>query len=162
MKVIFVSLLATYVVYMTFYIIPMGSLTPQQGSDFIAVLSYPFHWIIPILIFLSGVVQPLYRISQQPLLQKINLPEAQSRIFALNEWLEFLSSGIGISVGGIVLASFRNNFLATALVLGAFGMVGAFMWLPVLRWIERDADTISSILKTRAGELATRVPTDKE
>ncbi|MFX1307212.1 MAG: hypothetical protein ACFFDG_10395, partial [Promethearchaeota archaeon] len=92
-------------------------------------------------------------INQPPILQKINLPEAQGKISSANQFLELIGSGLGPIIAGFLLASFNQNYQITVLISASIGMISCLAWLIGAKSINNDIQRISSILKIRAEEL---------
>ena len=95
----------------------------------------------------------IYSINQPPILQKINLPEAQGKISSANQFLELIGSGLGPMIAGLLLIDFNQNYQLTVLVSVLIGMIGCMAWLFGVKSINKDIQRISSILDSRVAEL---------
>ena len=87
-------------------------------------------------------------------MQAINLPEAQGTISSANQFLEAIGSGTGPIIAGTVLALFNNNYQLTVGITMGLGIIGGMLWLLATRWINKDVNRISEILKKRSIELS--------
>lgn len=103
--------------------------------------------------FLAKMIFTIYSINQPPILQKINLPEAQGKISSANQFLELIGSGLGPMLAGFLLINFNQNYQLTVLISVLIGMIGCMVWLFGARSINKDILRISSILDNRAAEL---------
>nr|MDO8118643.1 hypothetical protein [Candidatus Sigynarchaeota archaeon] len=92
----------------------------------------------------------VYIINQTPLLQKVNLPEAQGTVSSIDRFFEILSVGIGSILSGFLLAAFNGNYQLTVAVLTVIGACGALLWLGGYKLIDKDLERISNILAQRA------------
>jgi MFS family permease len=155
---IVVSLIIIYTIYTILFLIPVPDLTPAQGNDFGIVMSHPEYWAIGACSIAFYVVQSIYSTNQAPLIQKINLPEAQGTIASANQFLESVGFGIGPIISGLLLEYFGGNYQVTVTLLMSIGICGTFFWLFAARWVARDAQQISNILKERAAELEKKGP----
>ena len=102
----------------------------------------------------------LWNINQPPILQDINLPEAQGKISSANQFLEALGMGTGPIIAGYILVIFNQNYQLTLLIITIFGIMGGLLWLSATIWINKDVDRISSILKEREAELSEKANTN--
>ncbi|MFX0098631.1 MAG: MFS transporter [Candidatus Hodarchaeota archaeon] len=150
---IFGSLMLYYLMWILFVYIPYTPLTSQQGANIGAILSTPIYWLSGAVFVVAGILAPLFMLNQRPLLQKINLPEAQGLVTGANTFLEQLGRGIGMIIAGSLLVFFNRYYQLTVLVLVLIGMIGGAMWLLNLKWIDKDVARVSDILKERAKEL---------
>jgi MFS family permease len=153
---IVISILVLSSVYLFFFNIPLPAMSPSEGSDFLFVISIPSFWVIGLLAFIARSTVGLWSINQPPLLQKINLPEAQGKISSANQFLESIGSGTGPIIAGILLITYGQNFQFTILVTTILGMIGGLLWLLASIWINKDINRISSILKEREIELSSK------
>ena len=112
--------------------------------------------------FLAKMILTIYSINQPPILQKINLPEAQGKISSANKFLESIGSGLGPMIAGFLLINFNQNFQLTVLVSVLIGMIGCMVWLFGASSINKDIQRISSILDKRAAELKEKNQITKE
>jgi MFS family permease len=133
--------------------IPLPPLLNGEGASIGAILSIPAFWVPCIAMFFGYVLMGVYQINQRPLLQKINLPEAQGIINAVNLFLEILSAGIGAVLAGFLLSILGNNYQLVALVLCLIGVGGTMLWLIGLKRVDGDLARVSGILKQRASQI---------
>ncbi|MFX0098569.1 MAG: MFS transporter [Candidatus Hodarchaeota archaeon] len=151
--VLFTSLIIFYIGAVVMFFIPIPHLTKAQGNNLAEILKHPGYWAIFLLSFLAATVMGVFGINQRPLLQKINLPEAQGAINSANSFLEVLGTGIGAILSGGLLALFKGSFQLTVIVICLIGAIGACMWLLCLKFLDKDMERLSGILKTRAREI---------
>nr|MDO8111328.1 MFS transporter [Candidatus Sigynarchaeota archaeon] len=149
-KIIFSSLVVFCGISLATFLVPIEELDVIEGNNIISVLSHGSYWILGFLYFAVQVFICLYFINQRPLLQKLNLPEAQGAVASANSFLEILSGGIGVIIAGFLLSAFNQSYQLTVLVLALIGLGGTTLWLFCLRHVERDVTTVSDILKERA------------
>jgi MFS family permease len=135
------------------FFVPLPVLTTEEGLNFKFLMSHYTFWILGILLFLQRTVHGVYGINQPPILQKINLPEAQGKITSWNQFLETIGNGIGPLLAGALLVWTTNNFQFTAIVCVLIGLPGTIIWLIAHRTINRDVEKVEEILETRAKEL---------
>ena len=91
--------------------------------------------------------------NQSPILQQINLPEAQGQIVSWNQFLENLGRGIGPSLSGILLVLTFYDYQLTILILTLCILPGILLWSLSLKWLIKDTNQIREILKKRANSL---------
>ncbi len=151
-RLIFGSLMGSAVACV-FLVMPMPALSNGEGANIGAVLSVPMFWVPCIALFSGYLLVGVYLVNQKPVLQKINLPEAQGIVNALNAFLEILATGIGAVLSGLLLSVSGNNYQLTALVLCLVGAAGAMLWLIGLKHVDSDLERVSSILKDRANQI---------
>jgi len=151
---IVISIILLFTVYMIFFNLPIPNMTPDQGNDFLFIFSIPIFWIMGLNAFLARSVVGLWNINQPPVLQEINLPEAQGKITSANQFLEMIGSGTGPIIAGAVLVAFGQNFQITVFATMTLGIMGALLWLLATIWINKDVNRISIILKEREKELS--------
>ncbi|MFX0010392.1 MAG: hypothetical protein ACFE9R_08770, partial [Candidatus Hermodarchaeota archaeon] len=133
---------------------PLPTLSQPQGLNMSVVFSFPIVWVAGILLFLGRGVMGLWNINQPPIIQAINLPEAQGTITSANQFLETIGSGTGTILAGILLFYFTGNYQITATITMSLGIIGGLMWLLAAIWIQKDVQRISAILKQRGLELS--------
>ncbi|MFX0098782.1 MAG: MFS transporter [Candidatus Hodarchaeota archaeon] len=150
---IFFGLLGLYGVWFMYFLIPIPPLTPEEGKSLIAIFSHPWYLVGAIAVFFGGSVSNLFIMNQRPLVQKLNLPEAQGAITSANLFLESLGRGIGTLMAGTLLNFFQNDFKLTVLVLMGIGLIGAALWLIILKIMKKDLDKVSKILESRASDI---------
>ncbi len=151
---IVISIILLFIVYVIFFNLSIPNMTPEQGNDLLFFFSLPVFWIMGLVAFLARSVLGLWNINQPPVLQEINLPEAQGKITSANQFLEMIGSGTGPIIAGAVLVLFGQNFQITVLIIMIFGIIGGLLWLLATIWINKDVNRISIILKEREKELS--------
>ncbi|MFX0134722.1 MAG: MFS transporter [Candidatus Hodarchaeota archaeon] len=155
-KFIIFSLSISLLTFGLFFFIPLPHLNPQQGLDVVLLFTFPSIWIFGIGIIIVFSVMGLYDVNQAPLLQNINLPEAQGQIVSWNQFVETLGTGIGPLLGGVLLALNNQNFQITAVVTLSFGLPGILFWVMALKWYPGDRQIIKEILEERANLLKSK------
>ena len=150
---IFISLIISYFIWVIVIFIPYRELTLVEGESIIIFLSTPAH-IFTGFLYLGGfLLMGIFAICQRPLIQKLNLPEAQGAITSLNNFFEILSIGVGSILAAVLLDVFNNNYQITVVFLMIIGLLGAMIWLFAIKTIDTDVDRISRVLNQRSGEI---------
>ncbi|MFW9969897.1 MAG: hypothetical protein ACFFDF_06825, partial [Candidatus Odinarchaeota archaeon] len=139
--------------FIFFFILPIPNMTVEQGNNFLFIFSIPTFWILGVIMLVGRSFISLWGINQPPILQEINLPEAQGKISSANQFLEAIGSGTGPILAGFILMAFNQNFQITVFITLLLGIIGALLWLLATKWINRDVNRVSEILKQREGEL---------
>ncbi len=152
-KYIFSSLVISYMVWLLVILLPYRENSVSEGENFILFISNPVHLISGISYLIGYLLSAIFAVSQPPLIQKLNLPEAQGTISSINNFFEILSVGIGAILAGIFLSLFNNNYQMTVMVIMIIGMIGAIIWLFALKTIDKDIKRVSEILSTRSEEI---------
>lgn len=147
------SAMFIYLMFLTYFYIPLPYLSVTEGLNIGIVFSFPIVWLAGILIFFGRGVLGLWNINQPPILQAINLPEAQGTITSTNQFLETIGQGSGTILAGALLVVFEGNYQITASITMGLGIIGGLMWLLAAIWVQKDANRISEILKQRGMEL---------
>jgi predicted MFS family arabinose efflux permease len=150
------SILALFGIVILLFAMPLPDVGTHDPGDLTLIFKYPIFIMFGVVVFVMRAVLSIYHINQTPVLQAINLPEAQGFISSANQFLETIGYGIGPLIAGILLTSTNNDYPATALISLFIGLPSVAMWLLANRWIDGDVAKISEILKTRAGELASK------
>ncbi|MHA2431302.1 MAG: MFS transporter [Promethearchaeota archaeon] len=150
---IITSMIGMFGLFLVIFMLPLPSFSLSEGRNIIIIFRNPELLILGIMAFLSKMIYTIYTINQPPILQKINLPEAQGKISSANQFFELIGSGLGPMIAGFLLANFNQNYQLTVLVSILIGMIGCMAWLFGARSINKDAQRISSILNNRATEL---------
>ena len=153
---VYMIVFSIFVLFFCFILIfnfPLPPLTVAEGKDILIFLSFPIMWMLGILIFLVRSVLSLWNINQPPILQEINLPEAQGTISSVNQFLEMIGGGTGPIIAGAVLLTFNGNYQVTAGLILGIGIIGGAMWLFSAFWINNDVKRVSHILIQRGIEL---------
>ncbi|MBD3226973.1 MAG: MFS transporter [Candidatus Lokiarchaeota archaeon] len=150
---IVISMLILFGIVILLFILPLPKLSPGEANNLMNLLSYPIFLLFGILLFILRAVLCIYHINQTPILQIINLPEAQGTISSWNQFLEELGFGLGPIISGYLL-TITNNYTETALIAMSIGVPSIFLWLLANKWIKRDIHRIELILEKRAKELS--------
>ena len=148
-----ISLIA--VAQFSIFLIPLSgaTFTKEEGNNIFNLLQYPQFLITGFMWLLISAVRAVYMINQPPILQAINLPEAQGKISSWNQFLETIGQGMGPLIAGAVLATSANNYVIASLVVMLIGFPGAVLWAYAKRKIDGDIQNIQNILAERAEEL---------
>ncbi len=147
------SIIGLFGFYIALFFLPLPHLNETQGNDIGLLLTLPMLWMLGLFTLIARAVVGLWNINQPPILQAINLPEAQGTISSANQFLENLGSGTGPIIAGTILVLFYNNYQLTVGVTMGIGIIGGMLWLLATRWINKDVNRISEILKKRSVEL---------
>lgn len=148
------SIVTVFTIYIFLFFIPIQSMTPHQGNDLVFIITTPAFWLLGIGAFIFRSIISIYSINQPPLIQKINLPESQGIISSSSQFLDFIGLGMGPIIAGMILESYNRNYQITVLISMIIGIIGVLFWLLAIKWIDKDIETISSILNQRAEEMA--------
>ncbi|MHA1699250.1 MAG: MFS transporter [Promethearchaeota archaeon] len=148
------SMVMLFVIMILLFLIPLPRLTPNSGNDIKLFFKHPLMLVFGMLIFALRAVLGIYNINQSPIIQEINLPEAQGMISSWNQFLESLGYGIGPLISGYILAISNGNYSLTALIAMAIGIPAICIWLLANRWIHEDIARIKTIMRERAEELS--------
>jgi len=136
-----------------FQAVDIGILCPhlsvEQGKDVGFLMILPIIWLMGSIFFFSRSIFSLYIVNQSPVLQQINLHEAQGQIVLWNQFLENLGRGIGPSLSGILLLVTFYNYQLTILILTLCILPGIILWSLALKWLTQDTNQIKEILKKR-------------
>ncbi len=152
--IIVISIIILSSVYMVIFNLPIPNMTAVEGNNLIFILAFPIFWIFGLVAFIARAFGGLWNINQPPILQEINLPEAQGKINSANQFLEALGAGSGPIIAGYILISFNQNFQLTVLITMILGIMGGLLWLLATLWINKDVNRISTILRQREKELS--------
>ncbi|MFX0009671.1 MAG: MFS transporter, partial [Candidatus Hermodarchaeota archaeon] len=158
---IVLSVIGLFGFYIALFFLPIPHLTVAQGNNLGLVLTYPLFWTLGVIALIARAIVGLWNINQPPILQAINLPEAQGTISSVNQFLEAIGRGTGPIIAGTVLAMFYNNYQLTAGITMGLGIIGGMLWLLASLWINKDVNRISEILKQRSVELAKNSKNEK-
>lgn len=153
---IVISIVLLSTVYVVLFNLPLPVISVTEGNNFIFIMSLPIFWVMGLVAFIARSINGLWNINQPPVLQEINLPEAQGKISSLNQFLEYIGSGTGPIIAGYLLVVFGQNFQFTVFITMILGIIGGLLWLLSTIWINKDVDRISSILKEREIELSSK------
>ncbi|TXT58180.1 MAG: putative 3-hydroxyphenylpropionic transporter MhpT [Promethearchaeota archaeon] len=147
------AIILTYLMFITVFFLPLPHLSIEDGNGVFKIFTFPIFWIVGLIAFAARSVLGLYSINQSPILQKINLPEAQGVISSANQFLELIGSGTGPIVAGGLLMLFGGNYQITVLITMTIGIIGALLWFFAVFFLEKDINRVSSILEERGAEL---------
>jgi MFS family permease len=148
------SIVTLFGLYILIFYVPIPHLSIEQGQNLLIFYSFPIVWFMGTFAFFARAVVGIWNINQPPILQAINLPEAQGTISSANQFLELIGSGTGPIIAGFLLIYFNQNYQITVTIAMGIGIIGGVLWLLATRWINKDVDRISSILKERGIELS--------
>ncbi|TFG08892.1 MAG: MFS transporter [Promethearchaeota archaeon] len=156
---IIIALVGGTYTFVLLFFIPLPHLSIEQGRDVSSFFSYSSIWIMGMIYLISTTISSLYMINQPPVLQDINLPEAQGQITSWNQFLENIGYGAGPLIAGILLTTLGGqNYQSIAIIIGLFAIPGIVFWILALRWYHQDRDLIKTLLKERAEILRTGNP----
>lgn len=144
------ALIGGIITFALFFFIPWPYLTVEQGKDVLYLMSYPAIWLMGALFFFSRSIFSLYVVNQSPVLQHINLPEAQAQIVSWNQFLENLGRGIGPAISGILLVVTQYDYQQTILYIILCILPGVILWAFAIKWYPQNVTEIKKILKERA------------
>ena len=156
---IIISLIGGSITFVLMFFVPIPFLTPEQGADIVLFFSLPITYMMGALILCSDAVSSLYMVNQPPVLQEINLPEAQGQIVSWNQFLENVGYGMGPLIAGVFISAFGQNYQVSAMIITVFVIPGTILWILSLKWYSFDKNTIKEILEERAQVLEKRKPT---
>jgi len=147
------SIVVLFFAILFIFLLPFPHLTPQQGNDLPYLMTMSGFLGIGMMLFAIRSVLSIYHINQTPIIQNVNLPEAQGTVSAWNQFLETIGMGLGPMIAAILLTIYDQNYLITAVLSLLIGLPSAFLWLLTRRWIHHDIARIKEILNQRAVEL---------
>ncbi|MHA1190848.1 MAG: MFS transporter [Promethearchaeota archaeon] len=153
---IIIALVGGSITFFLMFFVPLPFLSTEEGKNIILFLSFPAAIMMGLLILTSDGISSLYAINQPPVLQEINLPEAQAQITSWNQFLEHIGYGMGPLIAGIIITSFGQNYQISAIFIALFNIPGVILWILSTKWYPRDKQKISEILEDRAVILNTR------
>ena len=153
---IILSLIGGSITFVLMFFVPIPFLAPTQGADIVLFFSFPVVYMMGVLILCSDAVSSLYGVNQPPVLQEINLPEAQGQIISWNQFLEQIGYGMGPLIAGIFISAFGQDYQVSAIIITVFVIPGIILWVLSLKWYPSDIKKIKEILEERAQVLETR------
>ena len=153
---IIIALSAGTLNFVLIFFLPLPHLTVEEGKDLFLLFSFPVIWIFGLIYLTSRSISSMYEINQPPILQDINLPEAQGQIVAWNRLLETLAFGSGPLIAGILIAFTGYNYRLVAVIIGIIAIPGIILWIFALKYFEEDRLNIKAILTERAEILKSR------
>ena len=151
---IVISIVLLSMAYVVLFNLPLPAISVTEGNNFIFIISIPIFWVMGLVAFIARSIVGLWNINQPPVLQEINLPEAQGKVSSANQFLESIGSGTGPIIAGYLLVIFGQNFQFTVFITMILGIIGGLLWLLSTIWINKDVNRISSLLKEREIELS--------
>ncbi|MFX0069844.1 MAG: MFS transporter [Candidatus Hermodarchaeota archaeon] len=153
---IILSIVGGLLTYAFIFFLPLPHLTVEQGKDIPYLMVLPMIWIMGIVYFSSRSLFSLYIVNQAPILQEINLPEAQGKITSWNQFLESLGRGIAPLMAGILLVMTALNYQFVVMIIILCIIPGIVLWMLALKWFEDDSSIIKDLLNERAEILKVR------
>ncbi len=150
------SLVGGSITFVLMFFIPIPYLSQGVEVDILYFFSLPMTFMMGILIFSSDAISSLYAVNQPPVLQEINLPEAQGQIVSWNQFLEHIGYGMGPLIAGVFISAFGQNYQISAVIITVFAIPGTILWLLSLSWYPKDIKRIKEILNKRAEILKKR------
>jgi len=150
LPIIVIAIIGGLVTFALFFFLPWIPLTVDQGKNITYLMSLPSMWMLGALFFTSRSIFSLYVVNQSPVIQQINLPEAQGQIVSWNQFLEQFGRGIGPLLCGILLAFTNTNYQITVMIVVLCIIPGVILWILAMNWFSNDMDNIKTILAERA------------
>jgi MFS family permease len=150
------SLVGGSITFVLMFFVPLPFLTPEEGANIVLFFSLPLAYVMGILILSSDAVSSLYMVNQPPILQEINLPEAQGQIVSWNQFLENIGYGMGPLIAGIFISIFGQDYKISAVIITIFVIPGIILWTLSRKWYTQDKERIKTILSERAKILKSR------
>ncbi len=167
-KLIIFSIFFVVTFFALIFYVPMpvfGASTTSGNlgwNDITLLGQYPAIWIIGVLLFCQRFVRGIYDINQPPILQAINLPEAQGKVLAWNQFLETVGNGIGPILGGYLLTTTNGNYVEVALICILIALPGGVFWAYALPHIKQDVSRVNMIIEERYTEKYTEKNTETQ
>lgn len=156
LPIIVIAIIGGLITFALFFFLPWFPLTIEQGKNIAFIMTIPTMWVMGALFFTSRSIFSLYIVNQSPVIQQINLPEAQGQIFSWNQFLEQFGRGIGPLLCGLLLAFTNTNYQITVLIVCLCIFPGVILWILAMKWFPKDRENITSILAERAELLNSR------
>ncbi len=156
LPIIVIAIIGGLITFALFFFIPWVPLSPEEGKNIAYIMTIPTMWVMGALFFTSRSIFSLYVVNQSPVIQQINLPEAQGQIVSWNQFLEQFGRGIGPLLCGILLAYTSTNYQITVLIVCLCIVPGVILWIIAMKWFPLDRENISTILAKRAEILNSR------
>jgi MFS family permease len=147
------AIVTLYISVLLVFIVPLPEISPEEGDSIQLIANYPIIFVFGVLIFVIRGVLGIYHVNQTPIIQKLNLPEAQGTVTSWNQFLETIGFGLGPVIAGYLLTIYAENYFIVALISISIGIPGAFLWLLAKRFIVQDVNRVDAILTNRAHEL---------
>ena len=156
LPIIVIAIIGGLFTFALFFFIPWVPLSPEEGKNIAFIMTIPTMWVMGSLFFTSRSIFSLYIVNQSPVIQQINLPEAQGQIVSWNQFLEQFGRGIGPLLCGFLLAYTSTNYQITVLIVCLCIVPGVILWILAMRWFPGDRENIKTILAKRAEILNSR------
>lgn len=153
---IILSLVGGSITFVLMFFVPLPFLTPEEGANIVLFFSLPLTYVMGVLILSSDAISSLYMVNQPPILQEINLPEAQGKIVSWNQFLENIGYGMGPLIAGIFISILGQDYKISAVIITIFVIPGIVLWTLSRNWYTRDKEQIKTILSERAKILKSR------
>ncbi|MHA1295784.1 MAG: MFS transporter, partial [Promethearchaeota archaeon] len=154
---IIISLIGGSITFTLLFFVPLPNLTVNEGKNFLIFITLPSTYLMGVLLFSSFAISSLYGVNQPPLLQDINLPEAQGTITSWNQFLENIGYGMGPLISGILISFFSENYQVISIIISLFVIPGVILWICAYKWYTQDKKTVSKILKERSRLLSKEI-----
>jgi MFS family permease len=151
--IIATSLLGSMVLILVAFTLPLPTFTKEQGSDASHMFAYPVFIVFGVLMLVMRATFSIFGVNQPPILQEVNLPEAQGRIASLGQLVEIFSYGSGPLLAGVVLITFSHDYQAAIQVVALIALPGISMWFLAMIWVEKDQARIKRLVEARARDL---------
>lgn len=152
-NLIIISIFLLFFAILCVFLIPLEPFTPEQGNNIFYLLKFYQTWLLGLIMFTLRAVLGIYFINQNPIIQAINLPEAQGKVTAWGQLLETIANGLGPILVGAILTVNAGNYLQAAWITILMGLPGGFLWIAARRYIHKDVARIQSLLQARAKEM---------
>jgi len=156
LPIIVIAIIGGLITFALFFFLPWLPLSPEQGKNIAYIMTIPTMWLMGALFFASRSIFSLYIVNQSPVIQQINLPEAQGQIVSWNQFLEQFGRGIGPLLCGILLAFTNTNYQITVLIVCLCILPGVILWILAMKWFPTDRENITTILAERVEILNSR------
>jgi MFS family permease len=154
---IIISLIGGAFTFVILFFIPLPHLTEVEGQNFLLFIVEPIIFLMGIINASAQSTGALYRMNQAPIIQEINLPEAQGQIVSWNRLLENISFGSGPMISGVFILLTGQNYQLVAILIGLFTIPGILLWIMAIKYYSSDKQNISKILEGRSAILKLRV-----
>ncbi|TFF99498.1 MAG: MFS transporter [Promethearchaeota archaeon] len=147
---IIISLIGGAVCFTLLFFIPLPHLNKSEGQNLLLFIMEPMILLMGVIHASSTSISALYNTNQGPIIQEINLPEAQGQIISWNRLLESISFGSGPLISGIFITISGQNYQLVAILIGLFTIPGILLWISAIKYYSIDRENISSILESRS------------
>jgi len=147
---IIISLIGGSATFFLMFFIPLPIFSLEEGASILLFFTFPATFALGLLLLTGDAVSSLYAVNQPPILQEINLPEAQGQITSWNQFLEHIGYGMGPLIAGIAISFFGQNYQISATIIILFNIPGIILWFLATNWYPGDKKEISEILKERS------------